>query len=81
MSNIERYGSSGVFTVEGNVAGSRAARLTKQREAQQQEYELKKKDIQSTNQRSVTIDSLFESHRDLDDEEFKVRTLFMIETY
>lgn len=71
--NIERYKSSGVHTVEGNLAGSRAARLTKEREKQQQEYEQKKQDIQQTNQRGARIDSNFESHRDDDETEFKVR--------
>lgn len=70
--NIERHGSSGVHTVEGNLAGRRAAKLTQEREKQQQEYEKKKQDIQLTNQRGARIDKNFESHRDDDEHEFKV---------
>lgn len=38
----------GVHTVEGTVAGGRAAHLTKQREKQQQQYELGKQRIKDT---------------------------------
>jgi hypothetical protein len=43
--NIKRT-STGIHTVEGNVAGARAARLTKQRESDSAAYELKKKKLQ-----------------------------------
>jgi len=36
---------TGIYTVEGNVAGARAARLTKQREADTAAYAAKKKKI------------------------------------
>jgi len=39
--------TTGIHTVEGNLAGSRAAKLTKKREKQQQEYEQKKQKIQN----------------------------------
>lgn len=71
--DIERYKSAGVHTVEGNLAGPRAARLSKERDRQQQEYAQKKQDIQLTNQRGARIDDNFESHRDDDESEFKVR--------
>lgn len=45
MTDIRRIGDSGIHTVEGNVAGTRAARLTKQRELQRQEYEAVKSKI------------------------------------
>lgn len=70
---IERYKSAGVHTVEGNLAGARAARLAKERDQQQQDYEQKKQEIQLSNQRGARIDSNFESHRDDDETEFKVR--------
>lgn len=73
MADLSRYGSSGVHTVEGSVAGRRAARLTKQREQQQQEFEQRKQEIQRTNERGARIDQNFESHRDDDEAEFKVR--------
>eukprot|EP00611_Tribonema_gayanum_P005525 TRINITY_DN1474_c0_g1_i4.p1 TRINITY_DN1474_c0_g1~~TRINITY_DN1474_c0_g1_i4.p1 ORF type:complete len:362 (-),score=139.90 TRINITY_DN1474_c0_g1_i4:60-1145(-) len=38
--------TTGIHTVEGSLAGNRAAKLTKKREAQQAEYEAKKKKIQ-----------------------------------
>ncbi|RLN94953.1 hypothetical protein BBJ28_00019149 [Nothophytophthora sp. Chile5] len=71
MSGIERYGSS-VHTVEGNVAGRRAAKLTQEREKQQKDYEAKREDIQKTNQRGTRIDANFQSHKDDGESEFKV---------
>lgn len=71
---IERYKSAGVHTVEGNLAGARAAKLAKERDRQQQEYEQKKQDIHASNQRGARIDDNFESHRDDDESEFKVRS-------
>ncbi|OWZ21299.1 hypothetical protein PHMEG_0004159 [Phytophthora megakarya] len=77
MTGIERYGSS-VHTVEGNVAGSRAAKLTKQREEQQKEYEAKRKDIKTTNRRGTRIDANFQSHQDDDESEFKRQTVGLV---
>lgn len=74
MSGIERYKSAGVHTVEGNLAGARAARLAKERDRQQQEFEQKKHDIQLSHQRGARIDASFESHRDDDETEFKARS-------
>ncbi|KAF4320616.1 hypothetical protein BBO99_00004805 [Phytophthora kernoviae] len=74
MTGIERFGTSGVHTVEGNVAGSRAAKLTKQREQQQKEYEEKRQDIEKANRRGTRIDDNFQSHQDDDESEFKART-------
>ncbi|KAF1774865.1 XAP5 protein [Phytophthora cactorum] len=73
MTGIERYGSSGAHTVEGNVAGSRAAQLTKQREKQQKEYEAKRENIEKANRRGTRIDANFQSHQDDDESEFKAR--------
>ncbi|DBA03667.1 TPA: hypothetical protein N0F65_006846 [Lagenidium giganteum] len=78
MSNIERYGSSGVHTVEGNLAGGRAARLTKEREKQKQEYEQKKQDIQLTHQRGARIDKGFQSRKEDEDAEFKRQTVGLV---
>lgn len=47
MTDIRRIGDSGIHTVEGNVAGSRAARLTNEREKQRQEYESTKNKIKN----------------------------------
>ncbi|ETP47676.1 hypothetical protein F442_06415 [Phytophthora nicotianae P10297] len=78
MTGIERYGSSGAHTVEGNVAGSRAAKLTKQREKQQKEYEAKRQDIEKTNRRGTRIDANFQSHQDDDESEFKRQTVGLV---
>ncbi len=48
MSDIRRVGEAGIHTVEGNIAGSRAAQLVREREKQQAEYEALKKNIKST---------------------------------
>lgn len=39
MTDIKRIGDTGIHTVEGNIAGGRAARLTKRAEAERIEYE------------------------------------------
>ncbi|TDH65388.1 hypothetical protein CCR75_002033 [Bremia lactucae] len=78
MTGIERYGSSGAHTVEGNAAGSRAARLTKQREKQQKEYEAKRQDIETTNRRGMRIDANFQTHQDDDESEFKRQTVGLV---
>ncbi|KAH7476954.1 hypothetical protein PRIC1_000966 [Phytophthora ramorum] len=78
MPGIERYGSSGVHTTEGNVAGPRAAKLTKQREKQQKEYEAKRLDIEQTNRRGTRIDANFQSHQDDDESEFKRQTVGLV---
>ena len=49
-SNTRHVGCSGAHTVEGNVSGSRAARLTREREKQRQEYEAGKNKIKQQNQ-------------------------------
>jgi protein FAM50 len=43
--NVTRT-DTGVFTVEGNVAGRRAAGLTKAREREKADYEKRKRDIE-----------------------------------
>lgn len=53
MTDIKRIGDAGVHTVEGNVAGSRAARLTKEREKQAKDYEAVKNKIKSENSANV----------------------------
>ena len=64
MTDIKRIGSSGVHTVEGNVAGGRAAKLTKEREAQRNAYESVKNKIKEENASSVSrIDSKFSTGR------------------
>eukprot|EP00644_Phytophthora_capsici_P008419 jgi/Phyca11/114386/e_gw1.26.189.1 len=72
MTGIKRHGTS-VHTVEGNVAGSRAAKLTKQREKQKEEYETKRLDIEKANRRGTRIDANFQSHQGDDESEFKAR--------
>ena len=51
QANFQRPADSGIHTVEGNVAGSRAAALEKKRQLDQQEYERKKSKIASDAQR------------------------------
>ena len=51
---------TGVNTVEGNVAGARAGRLTKQRDEEKAAYEKRKKQIQEDAHRAASnIDSRF----------------------
>ncbi|KAE9361059.1 hypothetical protein PF008_g1419 [Phytophthora fragariae] len=78
MTGVERYGSSGAHTVEGNVAGSRAAKLNKKREKQKEEYEAKRQEIETTNRRGTRIDANFQSHQDDDESEFKRQTVGLV---
>jgi len=79
MTDIRRIGEAGVHTVEGNVAGSRAAMLTKQREQQSQEYELLKNKIKAVNSASISrIDDKFSSASDVQEQEFRRRTVGLV---
>jgi protein FAM50 len=60
MTDIKRVGDSGVHTVEGNVAGDRAAQLTRERDQQRAEYESIKSKIKQQNASSFAkIDDKF----------------------
>lgn len=64
MSKHHDFGrdNTGIHTVEGNLAGRRAAQLTKKREKDQQEYEAKKRKIQEEGQKGLShIDDKFKS--------------------
>lgn len=79
MTDIKRIGDSGIHTVEGNVAGSRAARLTKQRDAQQAQYEAVKNKIKEQNSAIVgRIDDKFNTGNDMLEQEFKRRTIGLV---
>lgn len=79
MTDIKRIGDSGIHTVEGNVAGARAARLTKQREAQQQQYELVKNKIKEENATGIgRIDDKFNSGSDRLEQEFRQKTIGLV---
>ncbi|KAH8043207.1 hypothetical protein JL721_13186 [Aureococcus anophagefferens] len=57
-----REGDTGVHTVEGSKAGSRAAGLTQQRAADQEAYEAKKRRLEEDSARGVgRIDDKFDS--------------------
>ena len=49
MTDIKRYGDSGIHTVEGTVSGATALALSKEREKQVKEYEEKKRLIKEAN--------------------------------
>ena len=74
--DIRRVGDSGINTVEGNVAGPRAARLTKEREKQGAEYEAAKNKIKNENAAGVgRIDDKFNAASDTTEQEFRRRTV------
>lgn len=79
MTDIRRIGDSGIHTVEGNLAGSKAARLTKQREQQQLEYEATKKQIKDDNAQGIgRIDSKFSAATDSLEQEFRRKTVGLV---
>ncbi len=49
MTDIRRVGDSGIHTIEGIVAGERAAKYAKEREIEQQKYEAIKNQIKENN--------------------------------
>lgn len=60
-SNFSR-GESGVHTVEGNIAGVKAARLAKKREKDQEAFEAKKQKMQDEAEKGAgSIDDKFKS--------------------
>eukprot|EP01039_Chlorochromonas_danica_P001875 gene1877-2052_t len=78
-SDIKRVGDAGVHTVEGNLAGSRAAAMTRQREKQRQEYEAQKEQIKKTHAADLSrIDSKFSSASDQAEQEFRRRTVGLV---
>jgi protein FAM50 len=74
--DIRRVGNTGIHTVEGNVAGGRAASLTKQAAIQREEYELTKHRIKEENSSSIRrIHDKFTTGSDNIDQEFRDRTI------
>eukprot|EP00936_MAST-01D_sp_MAST-1D-sp1_P001162 g1162.t1 len=77
---IVRYGDSGVGTVEGNVAGARAARLTKARESEQKEYDNQRKNIESEQRADAVkkVDEKFVTYSDAYEADFRKRTVGLV---
>jgi protein FAM50 len=62
MTDIRRIGDSGIHTVEGMVAGERAAKYAKEREIEQQKYESIKNKIKENHSAKLgRIDEKFSS--------------------
>ena len=79
MTDIKRIGDAGIHTVEGNLAGSRAAGLSKKREKEQQEYEQVKNKIKLENKVSIgKIDDKFSSQSDTLEQEFRRKTIGLV---
>jgi protein FAM50 len=72
---------AGSHTVEGNVSGSRAARLTKKRQAEQEEFELEKQKRQRQAETStLNIHSKFQTARmgTMEEQAFKAKTVGLV---
>lgn len=72
---------SGINTVEGNVAGSRAAELSKKREAEQKLFEERKKKIKKDSERGkLGIDAKFDTNTNVSAEEqrFRAKTVGLV---
>eukprot|EP00979_Chaetoceros_neogracilis_P017540 scaffold10238_cov276-Chaetoceros_neogracile.AAC.21 len=73
--------STGIHTVEGNVAGSRAAALSKQREAAQLEFQKKRTQIKHESQKGrKSMDDKFDSNAAMSFEErmFRSKTVGLV---
>jgi protein FAM50 len=72
---------TGINTVEGNVAGSRAAHLSKKRAAEQAEFEARKQKIKADSERGkLGIDSKFDTNTNVSAEEqrFRAKTVGLV---
>jgi protein FAM50 len=72
---------AGIQTVEGNVAGSRAAMLERKRQIEQEEFELEKsKRIHSAQNASLNITSRFQPARmgSIEEQSFKAKTVGLV---
>ena len=79
MTDIKRVGDTGVHTVEGNLAGARASRLTKKRDVEKAEYEAAKNKIKEQNAAGVgRIDDKFSHGTDSLEQEFRRRTVGLV---
>lgn len=79
MTDIKRVGDTGIHTVEGNLAGNRANRLTKARAKQTAEYEAAKNKIKEQNAAGVgRIDDKFNTATDSLEQEFRRRTVGLV---
>ncbi|KAL3798794.1 hypothetical protein HJC23_004582 [Cyclotella cryptica] len=80
IANFQRP-DTGINTVEGNVAGSRAAILSKKRAAEQAEFEARKNKIKSDSERGkLGIDAKFDANNAVSAEEriFRERTVGLV---
>lgn len=76
--------STGIHTVEGNLAGSRAASLTKQRQEAQAAFQQKKEKIkQEAHRTSQSIDHKFDSNQEVSLEEklFREKTIGLVSAH
>ncbi|KAJ1442874.1 XAP5, circadian clock regulator-domain-containing protein [Ochromonadaceae sp. CCMP2298] len=79
MTDIRRVGDAGVHTVEGNVAGNRAATLNKQRDKQKADYESVKNKIKEDNAAGIGhIDDKFSAGTDALEQEFRRKTVGLV---
>lgn len=79
MTDIKRIGDAGIHTVEGNLAGSRAAGLSKKRDAEKAEYEEQKSKIKKQNSVSIgKIDDKFNAQSDSLEQEFRRKTVGLV---
>eukprot|EP00956_Cyclotella_meneghiniana_P006218 scaffold8102_cov73-Cyclotella_meneghiniana.AAC.22 len=80
IANFQRP-DTGINTVEGNVAGSRAATLSKKRLAEQAEFEARKSKIQKDSERGkLGIDAKFDTNTNVSAEErlFREKTVGLV---
>ena len=73
---------TGINTIEGNVAGSRAAGLTKKRLLEQAEYEERKTKIKADSERGkLGIDAKFDNNAgstSIEERDFRTKTIGLV---
>lgn len=79
--DIRRVGDAGIHTVEGNLAGLRAAHFAKERDKERQLYETKKAQIRAENSTISDINTKFSSGSDHIDDEFRRKTVGLVSAH
>lgn len=79
MTDIKVVADTGIYTVEGQVSGARAAALNKKREQDREKYEQLKQQIKNQNSLSVgRIDDKFRSASDALEQDFRAKTIGLV---
>lgn len=78
MSEFKRDFNTGIFTVEGNLAGSRAAALVKEREKQQEEYDKKVRELKNSGTSKGLLNNFTSDSNKIIEKSFQDKTIGLV---